>query len=158
MIAGNPDKFAFLIEKVSDWSSCGFTNGLMYLYINGRSYPEDVHTATVNMELNNLTEHNSPMVNPVVDNELFSMKSKELFNFFYTATFGKGDYRFQLPLQELGDAGYFVFVVASDDNVRIQLVKQKSADSFELLDETVISLSEYKTISAQLEKFKEQLK
>lgn len=158
MIAGNPDKFAFLIEKVSDWSSCGFTNGLMYLYINGRSYPEDVHTATLNMELNNLTEHNSPMVNPVVDNELFCMKSKELFNFLCTAAFEKGDYRCQLPLQELGDAGYFVFVVASEDNVNIQLGKQKSADSFELLDETVISLSEYKSISAQLEKFKEQLK
>ena len=157
MITGNPDKFAFLIEKVSDWSSCGFTNGLMYLYINGKGYPEDVHTTTVNMELNNLTEHNSPLVNPVMDNELFSVEDKELFNFFCITTFEKGDYRFQLPLQELGDAGYFVFAVAADDRVKIQIGMQKSADSFEFLDETVISIYEYKTIAVQLEKFKEQL-
>lgn len=157
MIAGNPDKFAFLIEKVSDWSSCGFTNGLMYLYINGKGYPEDVHTTTVNMELNNLTEHNSPLVNPVMDNQLFSVEDKELFNFFCITTFEKGDYRFQLPLQELGDAGYFVFAVAADDRVKIQIGMQKSADSFEFLDETVISTYEYKTTAAQLEKFKEQL-
>ena len=157
MLAGNPDKFAFLIEKVSDWSSCGFTNGLMYVYVNGKGYPEDIHTTTLNMELHNLTQTASPLVNPVTDTGLFNMNSEELFGYFINTAFENDDYRYQLPLQELGDAGFFVFAVAAEDKVKIQIVKQKSAEEFELADETVVLKTEYSDIATQVKIYKEQL-
>lgn len=157
MLAGNPDKFAFLIEKVSDWSSCGFTNGLMYVYINGKGYPEEIHTSTLNMELHNLTQTASPLVNPVTDTGLFNMNSEELFGYFINTAFENDDYRYQLPLQEIGDAGFFVFAVAAEDKVKIQIVKQKSAEEFELADETVVLKTEYSDIATQVKAYKEQL-
>ena len=54
MLAGNPDKFAFLIERVSDWESEGRVNGVMHIYINGKSYPKKLHTTMLNEDIAHL--------------------------------------------------------------------------------------------------------
>ena len=39
MLIGNPDKFAFLLEIVPEWSDDTFINGMLYVFINGAQYP-----------------------------------------------------------------------------------------------------------------------
>lgn len=150
MIIGNPDKFAFLIEKISDWSSCGYTNGLMYLYINGRAYPKEMRTASLNAELYALTMENSPLLNPPIDERLFKLPAQELFEKMCEIAFETGDYRFQLPCQELGDAGHFVFVVACENDVRIQIGTQQEADNIVFTDETAVDKKEFANISKRI--------
>lgn len=157
MIIGNPDKFAFLIEKISDWSSCGYTNGLMYLYINGMSYPKEMRTTSLNAELYAFTRENSPLLNPPADKKLFGLAADELFKNLCSLTFETGDYRYQLPCQELGDAGYFVFIVASENKVKIQIGTQLETDNIVFTDETVIDTLEFAKISEQLCDIKENL-
>lgn len=157
MVIGNIDSFAFIAEKISDWSVCGFANGNMQMFVNGRGYPQQKYTATLNMELANLLNETSPLINPVNDEKLFNLSAGELFSHFCNVTFEKGDCRFQLPFEILMDAGWFAFVVSDGCNVRIQLGRQLSADLFEFTDETVISETELNSIIQQLARFKERL-
>ena len=157
MLIGNINRFAFLAEKISDWSVCGFTNGNMQLFINGRGYPQQKYTATLNMELANLLGESSPLITTMCDKELFGLDADKLFDYFCDITFDKGDYRFQLPFEVLMDGGWFAFVVSGGYDVRIQLGRQISVDKFEFADETVISRTELNSIVQQLSGFKEQL-
>ena len=71
MLAGNPDKFAFLIERVSDWETEGFVNGVMYVYINGKAYPKKLHTTTLNVDIAHLfNEDYSAFLRPKVSRKI----------------------------------------------------------------------------------------
>ena len=157
MLVGNIQKIAFIAEKISDWSVCGFANGNMQLFVNGKGYPQQKYTATLNMELANLLGETSPLIAPVCDKELFDLDADKLFDYFCDVTFDKGDYRFQLPFEVLMDSDWFAFAVSGGCDVRIQLGRQTAADKFEFADETVISRTELNTIVQQLVSFKEQL-
>lgn len=157
MIAGNINSFAFLVEKISDWSVCGYANGNMQLFVNGKGYPNQKYTATLNMELINLLAEPYPLLSLVCDKSLYGLNADKLFRYFCDATFEKSDYRFQLPFETLMDSGWVAFVVTDGVRVRIQLGRQSAADKFELADETVISNTELKHIAEQLAAFKEQL-
>lgn len=157
MIVGDINRFAFLAEKISDWSVCGFANGNMQLFVNGSGYPQQKYTATLNMELANLIGESSPLITTMCDKELFDLDTYKLFDYFCDTTFDKGDYRFQLPFEVLMDEGWFAFMVSDGCEIRIQLGRQISADKFEFADETAISRTELKSIVQQLVSFKEQL-
>lgn len=157
MIIGSSDKFAFLIEKVSDWSSCGYTNGLMYLYLRGKKYPVEDRTVTLNMEINHITSNTSPLVNPTVNKTMFDMAAHQLFEKFCELTFEKGDYSYHLPFLELENAGYYVFAVSLSDMVRIQVGIYHNADFIEYADEVVVEKVYTEQIVDLLEKIKERL-
>ncbi len=103
MLIGNINRFAFIAEKISDWSVCGFANGNMQLFVNGKSYPHKKYTATLNVELANLLGKDSPLITPVCDEKLFNLPADKLFSYFCNAAFDKSDYRFQLPFEVLMD-------------------------------------------------------
>ena len=40
MLFGTPDKFAFLIERVPEWEDVSYVNGIMYVCLNWKMYPD----------------------------------------------------------------------------------------------------------------------
>lgn len=53
MILGNPDKFAIIMEVVSEWNiDQSFNNGTLIFFVNGKLYPGDeIVNVTLNSEL-----------------------------------------------------------------------------------------------------------
>lgn len=157
MVAGNPDKIAFIFEKVSDWSTCGCTNGIMQLYINGIQYPKELRTVAVDGEINSILSDSSPLVAMPENESLFKLSSQKIAEQMYITAFENGDYRFQLPLQELEDAGYYLFMICTDKSVRFVLAEYKGTDDIVYKDEVVVSNNEICEIRNKLIKFKESI-
>lgn len=157
MVAGNPDKIAFIFEKVSDWSTCGCTNGIMQLYINGIQYPKELRTAAVDGEINSILSDSSPLVAMPENESLFKLSSQKIAEQMYITAFENGDYRFQLPLQELEDAGYYLFMICTDKSVRFVLAEYRGTDDVVYKDEVVVSNNEICEIRNKLIKFKESI-
>lgn len=159
MIAGNPDKFAFLIERVGEWESNGFINGLMYIYMNGKLYPCKLRTTTLNSDLPSLfDDRSSAFVRPKVSRKLYAMNGKKLFKRIRRLRFPfrysdkpdtDEDYRFDVTLNEMENAGYHLFVVTDGNDVRLLLGgwKYKKKDGkFKYLDDVELSAVEYQSI------------
>ncbi|MBQ6929759.1 MAG: hypothetical protein IJN27_05615 [Oscillospiraceae bacterium] len=157
MVAGNPDKIAFIFEKVSDWSTCGCTNGIMQLYINGIQYPKELRTVAVDGEINSILSDSSPLVAMPENESLFKLSSQKIAEQMYITAFENGDYRFQLPLQELEDAGYYLFMICTDKSVRFVLAEYRGTDDIVYKDEVVVSNNEICEIRNKLIKFKESI-
>lgn len=159
MLIGNPDKFAFLIEVVPEWSTDRFANGLFYIYLNGVQYPNEVRTTTINVELYELLSKDSPFIRPQ-DDALFSLNTPELFNILWERTFpeeGNNDYRFLVPLHEMSDAGFVLFVVSSGEKVRLLLGRGKGTEKGTFIDETTIERTEHTGILQQLQDYRQKL-
>ena len=157
MVAGNPDKIAFIFEKVSDWSICGCTNGIMQLYMNGRQYPNELRTAAVDGEINSILSDRSPLVSMPENESLFNMPPQIIAGQMCIIAFENGDYSFQIPLQELEDAGYYLFMVCSDICTKFILTEYKGADNAVYKDAVVINNSETVQIKENLIKFKKPI-
>ena len=157
MVAGNPDKIAFIFEKVSHWSTCGCTNGIVQLYINGIQYPKELRTAAIDGEINSILSDSSPLVAMPENESLFNLSSQNIVKQMCIIAFENGDYRFQLPLQELEDAGYYLFMICTDKSVRFVLAEYRGTDDIVYKDEVVVSNNEIYEIRNKLIKFKESI-
>ena len=157
MVAGNPDKIAFIFEKVSDWSTCGCTNGIVQFYMNGIQYPKELRTAAVDGEINSILSDSSPLVAMPENESLFKLSSQKIAEQMYITAFENGDYRFQIPLQELEDAGYYLFMICTDKSARFVLAEYKGTDDIVYKDEIVVSNNEICEIRNKLIKFKESI-
>jgi len=157
MIAGNPDRIAFIVEKVSDWSSCGCTNGVMQLYINGRQYPKELRTTAIDGEISSLLCGKSPIITMPENEELFEMPAQKAAERLCSAVFEKGDYSYNIPLQELEDAGFYLFMVCNDSCTKFILTENKGIDDIAYADYVIIENDEMVRIKEKLIKFKENL-
>ncbi len=159
MIAGNPDKFAFLIDRVGEWQSGAIVNGLLYIYMNGKIYPGKLRTTTLSTDLwELLDEKTSAFVRPKVSRKLYAMKGKKLFKRIrklrYPAYYSdkpetEEDYRFDVTLNEMADAGYHLFVVTDGKNVRLLLGRWKprrKAEKLKFIDDVELTAVEYQSI------------
>ena len=161
MLIGNPDKFALLLEKVPEWST-SYVNGLLFVMLNGEIYPKTVRTATLNCELPELLNENSPFMNPVISWELYYLKSKDLFQRLATMTYPENseqdnDYHFSMiALHEIYDSGYCLFIVSNGKNVRIQ-VGQWENEELVFIDETEISTEELNEIQILISEFERDM-
>lgn len=159
MLAGNPDKFAFVIERVSDWEKDGCVNGMMYIYINGRAFPRKLHTTKLDADLYYLfDEESSAFVHPRVSRKLCSFGEKKAFKCIRKARYpefyahkenAEVDYRYDVTLGELESARYRLFVVTDGQKVRLLLGRWKykrRREKFRLLETAEISAAEYQDI------------
>ena len=179
MVIGEPYKMAFILERMNIWEPPGdtFRNGIMFLCVNGEIYPKDVRTTTLGCELPWLLALESPLMNTVVDKELFKLPSDELLAYLESITYPDdtdddddidNDYRFVLPFEEISDRGVDVFLVYDGENVRVlvgQDVNRRLSpngfiinDGQELASETTITLAELESIRSQLSEFYSSLK
>lgn len=153
MLFGNPDKFAFLMEKTPEWCANGFVNGLLYVYVNGEMFPKELRTTTLSSDLLGLP--NYAFAKLPEDEQLFTLPDNKLFEELrrlrYPAWFADNkeadeDYRFDIELSELGDCGYHIFAVSSKENVRIIIGYWVDLDNFELMNSAKITVEEFAKI------------
>ncbi len=155
MLIGNPDRFAFLIERIPEWEINGFFNGMMFILINGKIYPKRMRTTTFNCELFDLLDVDSPF-NTLPSNEhYFQLPARKLFKTLYNLTFPSdydsdilNDFTFLVPFHELSDVGYSVFLIFNQDKVRLIIGHEKN-----FIDEVFIENSEFEMIKKSLVKF-----
>lgn len=160
MLIGNPDKFAFLLEVVPEWSTDRFANGLFFIFLNGVQYPSELRTATINVDLYSLLSEDSSFIRPQDDDDLFFLNASTLLSYLWKLTFPAecdNDYRFLVPLNELSDAGLAMFVVSSGEKVRLLLGKDEGTETVTFIDETVIEQTEYRGILQQLHHYCQKL-
>lgn len=162
MLIGDPDKFAFLIEKVPSWSAGGFVNGLLYVYVNGEMFPKELRTATLSTDLFML--RGFAFEDLPTDGRLYALSDDELFGELrrlrypeYFTDNKNEEYRFDLDLPELGDCGYDIFAVSGGENVRI-LIGQWSGDEFSLVNSTEITLAEFDKIRGAVIEYGDNLR
>lgn len=156
MIFGDPDKFAFLIEKVPEWCANGFVNGLLYVYVNGEMFPKELHTTTLS-DLWSLFDY--AFANPPIDERLYALPDDELFAELWQLRFPEYftddedadedyrydiecDYRYDIDYYEIGDWGYNIFAVSNGENVRI-LIGRGSGEEFALESSAEVTLGEF---------------
>lgn len=157
MIFGNPDKFAFWVEKVPEWCA-GFVNGLLYVYVNGEMFPKKLHTTTLS-DLGSLFDY--AFADPPKDERLYALSDDELFAEFRRLRFpayftdnedADEDYRYDIEYYEIGDWGYDIFAVSNGENVRI-LIGHWSGENFSLESSAEITLGEFTKLRDEFSKF-----
>lgn len=159
MLAGNPDTFAILVERVTEWDTEGCTGGLMHFYIDGKVYPRKPRVTPLNTELPHLfAESGSAFVRPKVSRKLYELNGKKLFRMLrrmrYPSYYGDDkeadeDYRFDVTLDQAAHARYHVFVVTDGQNVRLLIGrwgKKKRREKFRFLGETEITAEAYRDL------------
>ena len=149
MLIGNPDKFAFLFEPVPEWCSKCFVNGLLYIYVNGRQFPETLRTTTLSDDMFFLID--SPAFSkPRINAPLFLLEKRELFIKLCKVTFPEdgteNDYSYLLPLDELQSAGYCFFAIAFNNEIRILVghyIDYIENNQLDFIDDVVLDLPEF---------------
>ena len=153
MLIGNPDKFAFLLEIVPEWCSNNFIQGILNVYINGVQYPDALRTTTLSSDIHWLLEDTSPFINPQVNEELYSLETVELFNTLSKLTFpetGENDYSYLIPLHEISDAGFYLFIVASEKEVRLLITQCNKLNVLTFSDEVKIDILAFECIKQKV--------
>jgi len=153
MLIGNPDKFAFLLEIVPEWCSNNFIQGILNVYVNGVQYPDALRTTTLSSDIHWLLEDTSPFINPQINEELYSLEAVELFNVLSKLTFpetGENDYSYLIPLREISDAGFYLFIVASEKEVRLLITQCNKLNVLTFSDEVKMDILEFECIKQKV--------
>lgn len=160
MIIGDPYKFSLLIERIDAWNvDRTFSNGVLLFSIDGNYFPKEIMTIELKGELRHLKEK---LLNPVVNEKIFSMQTKQAFTEIYNITFPEdideyNDYSFDISPEAFSDKDCFVFVVSNGGKVRImaaylEYILSESRHNLQnaKIIETVISTEELEKIILEL--------
>lgn len=148
MLLGNPNKFAFLIERISEWESETWKNGIMFVIINGEIYPKNLRTTTFNSEIPGILAQNSAFINPVINEELYEKSESEIIKYMSDEE-NENYYRFFIPFHEINDSGYRIYIISSKISVKI-IVCKLEIDNISPIDRTEIQLHEYESIKKKI--------
>lgn len=161
MVIGDPYKFGFLIERVSDWEYPPLINGLLFFYLNKKAYPKELCTAALSEELPELLSDRSPLMKPKRNKRLFKLDSKDRFERIAALTFPedidkKSDLSYLVPFHAVNDSGMAVFTLTDEEQVII-MVGQWSEGKLLQVDERVVDILEYESVIAQLREYCDSL-
>ena len=156
MIAGNPDTFAVLSEKVANWRIDNKVSGMLHICINGVAYPRKPRATDVENDILWLfNSEDSAFSHPKVSRKLFEMKGKKLFKKLRALRFpqycsenrnAEEDRRYDAVFIGPATAGYHVFVLSDGQNVRLLIgrrKKRKHGGKLRYIDDVVITADEY---------------
>ena len=169
MVVGNPDIFSVMFDVVDEWNNdTTFNNGLLFMSIDGKIFLNELTTATLNVELPQLIEN---LKNPAENKEVFHMEKKEAFTYIYGLTFPSdwdtdNDYRYDITPNEFGDRNCYVFMVSSEDKIRIlaasglQYIKEESTHNLQNINvtETYFSKEGLERMVEKLSMFEQQIR
>lgn len=162
MILGNPDKFAIIMEVVSDWNiNQSFNNGMLIFFVDGKLYPGDeIVNATLNSELPHLKDC---MSNVGIDERLFNLSKdeafSEMYNLYSTEDLNiNADYCFDISPLSFLDDNCLIFAVSNGAEIRIlaaselKYIKAESRYNLDNIEigETYISVAEFNEILSKL--------
>ncbi|WP_238923229.1 immunity 42 family protein [Achromobacter ruhlandii] len=130
MIFGNPYEFAVLIEYVPEWSTETFRYGLFHFMLDGKMFPDELVTSTLDVDLRDFLGY-SALVSPPENCEIFKMSKEEAFNLMFELAYpdyhddvenldGIGNiFLYKASTVNIEDFRSHVFCVACNDTVRI---------------------------------------
>ncbi|MEH4797467.1 immunity 42 family protein [Atlantibacter hermannii] len=127
MIFGDPYRFAIWAEPVLQWSN-SYKNGLFYLIINGRMYPDDIRTSTLSSDLIEITGDDCALVSKPVNKEIFALPTLDAFNCLLNLAYPEPSELDEYPDQvfdfcitspNVSDFGGCFFCVADEKNIRV---------------------------------------
>jgi len=163
MIAGNPDTFAVITEKVANWRTDSRVSGMLHVCINGVAYPRKPRATDVENDIIRLyDEQTSAFSHPKVSRKLYDMKGKKLFKrlremrfpqYYSTDKAADEDRRFDAVFIGPATAGYHVFVVSDGANVRLLIgrrKKRKHGGKLRYIDDITITAEEYQRTVSRL--------
>ena len=163
MIAGNPDTFAIITEKVANWRTDDKISGMLHVCVNGVAYPRKPRATDVERDIRRLfNEDVFAFSSPKISRKLFGMKGKKLFNRLREMRFPKlyssdraadDDRRFDAVFIGPASAGYHVFVISDGQDVRVLIgrrKKKKHGGRLRYIDDVVISAEEYQRTVSRL--------
>ena len=161
MVIGDPYKFGFLIERVSDWEYPPLINGLLFFYLNKKAYPKELCTAALSEELPELLSDRSPLMKPKRNKRLFKLDSKDRFERIAALTYPedidkKSDLSYLVPFHAVNDSGLTVFTLTDEEQVII-MVGQWSEGKLLQVDERVVDILEYESVIEQLKEYCDSL-
>lgn len=123
MVIGNPYEFAFIIDKVPEWSADTFLNGIFFVAINGDFFPPSICTSTLNSDLYVFFEIAPASLITMPENSvLYAMNKDELFAILYGSLSSDSEiegstYKFSTTTME--DEGCYCFSVSNGETLRI---------------------------------------
>ena len=161
MIAGNPQTFAVITEKVANWRTDNKVSGMLHICINGVAYPRKPRATDVESDILCLFDGEiSSFSHPKISRKLFDLKGKKLFKKLRAIRFpqyasdgsnGKdcpeADCRYDAVFIGPATAGYHVFVLSDGQDVRLLIgrrKKKKHGGRLRYIDDVVIPADEYK--------------
>ncbi len=163
MIAGTPETFAVLTEKVSGWRSEDKISGILHICINGVAYPRKPRPTDVERDIRRLFDESvSAFACPKISRKLFGRKGRKLFNrlremrfpqYYSTDSEAKEDRRYDAVFIGPATAGYHVFVLSDGQNVRLLIgrrKKRKHGGRLRYIDDVTISAEEYQRTVSRL--------
>ena len=161
MVIGDPYKFGFLIERVSDWEYPPFINGLMFLYLNEQAYPKELRTTTLSTELPELLDESSPLVSPKESKKLFCLDSDERFEQLAALTYPENidrenDLSYLVPFHEINDSGFAVFTLTDGESVMIT-VGEWSEGKLIPRNEYTVGKAQYNSVVGKLKEFYDEM-
>jgi|GEM_PF-5721548 len=130
MVFGNLNKFSFIVDIVTEWSSKGFKAGLFYVSIDGHLFPEDLVNTTLNSELYVFFEKKrSSLFTCPIDLMLFSEDKCSVYQKMYYLAFPvqndekneyiENNYMYSCGFTEMENQGYYLFSVSNGETIRI---------------------------------------
>ncbi len=152
MLLGNPDKFAFIIERIPEWEINGWINGIMFVMINNDIYPKHVRTTTFNSEIPDILNPNSAFMNPIIDKELYDKNHLQILEFVDDEE-NELFYRYFIPFHEIEDSGYRIYAISDGCNIKLLACKKEIEKTNLIVDFLEISIQEYNEIQKQIISF-----
>lgn len=156
MIAGNPDTFAVITQKVANWRTDSKVSGMLHVCINGVAYPRKPRATDVDSDILCLfDERTSAFSHPKISRKLFNMKGKKLFKrlrelrfpqYYSGDRYAEEDCRYDAVFIGPASAGYHVFVLSDGQNVRLVIgrrKKRKHGGRLRYIDDVIITAEEY---------------
>ena len=89
--------------------------------------------------------------------DLFNLPAQKAAEKLCYAVFEKGDYSYNIPLQELEEAGFYLFMICSNNCTKFILTENKCIDNIVYADNVIIEKDEMVRIKKKLIEFKENL-
>ena len=142
MVFGNPYHFAIWTDFVPQWSDL-YKNGLFYLIINGKLYPDDIRTSTLSSDLYEITDSDCALISQPQNDEIFYLPTEVAFKRLFNLTYPKPTEQDEYPEQifdycitssNISSRGGCFFAVSNDMSLRViggviqQLVKDESEE------------------------------
>lgn len=145
MLAGNPDRFAVLTERVPVWESPDYISGILELRFRGVTYPPTLRNTTLSTDLYAILSPHSSFAEPPIDTALAALPPDAAFPRIIAEP-----ERFRAPFHELGNAGFSLYTLSDGQQVTLMLGQTDATGTQHLRDVITLPAEELAAIRGSL--------
>ncbi|WP_082305955.1 immunity 42 family protein [Achromobacter piechaudii] len=174
MVIGDPYKFAVLVQNIPEWGSDSYRNGLFHLIVDGKMFPDELSTATLDVEFGEL-KNSHALISLPENCEMFRKKKVDAFEIMLGLAYPNyrcgdvddrqdlsNDFRYKVSGPNAEDQGCHVFCVVCNEEARVlgakvsELITDKDGTRYWVniqnydVFEAIVSIADIKQIVQQL--------